>query len=134
LFKAPAVFHNFQAREWQAWCFCISCREVHEHKRLTHLDHLIALRSFKSIASSFLVAITVTLPAGAQSVPAQPSPQAASSPQASPSPETGASPKTESSSQEKSARQEQPAYIEFSNIHQGAGLSIRFRQKHGLPP
>jgi uncharacterized membrane protein len=89
------------------------------HKRLTHLDHLIAtVRSFKSIASSFLLAITVTLPAGAQSVPAQPSPQEASSPQASPSPETGASPEPEPepSSQEKSVRQEQPAPASSSQI------------------
>jgi len=67
------------------------------------------VRSFKSIVSSFLVAITVTLPAGAQSVPPQPSPQEASSPQASPSPQTGASPKPESSSQEKSAEHDKSA-------------------------
>jgi HEAT repeats len=71
---------------------------------------IAAVKGFKTVAGSFLLAITVTLPAGAQSAPPQPSPQETSSPQSSPQPE--ASPKPESSSQEKSPEQDKSAQQE----------------------
>jgi hypothetical protein len=81
---------------------------------------IAAVKGFKTVAGNFLLAITVTLPAGAQSAPPQPSPQETSSPQSSPQPE--ASPKPESSSQEmspeqnKSAQQEQPTPASTSPV------------------
>ncbi|HEV7519845.1 MAG TPA: HEAT repeat domain-containing protein [Candidatus Angelobacter sp.] len=66
------------------------------------------VRIFKSIATGFLLAITLTLQARAQSAPPQPSSPQASSPQPSAAPQPEASPKPESSAQSQSAAEAQP--------------------------
>lgn len=62
--------------------------DVNEQKRFTNLHYLTAtLKHFNSIAGCLLLAITVTLLAGAQSASPQPSPQVTSSPKPEPSPQ-----------------------------------------------